>query len=438
MLVIYIGYKIWYNYCVEYKEKKMKKVELLAPAGSLEKAKIAFMYGADAVYAGTSKLSLRTRAEMNSDTLEDTIRYAHSINKKVYVALNIYAQDEDYEEIEHEIKRLDKIGADAIIASDVGVISKIKEIAPDMEIHISTQANTVSLEAAKFWQSYGAKRVILARELSKDRIKYIMENKPKDLEVEMFIHGAICFAYSGRCYLSKYLNGRCANLGDCAQSCRWQYNIYASEINNPDSVVNLDFDEKGTYIFSSKDMCLIKEVPTILDMGVDSLKIEGRLKTDYYLATVVRTYRQAIDDYYALKEKGKENEYDYNKYLPELLKVKTRGLSEFYFSDSKNQDIHDFDGKSDNLDYEYGAKVISHEKDNIYVVEIKNKLSIDDKMEVLDPNSIDEKPFEITRLYDIKKGEAIDTINPGIKGQQVKIFIPYDDLKPNTVIRRKK
>ena len=236
----------------------MKKTELLAPAGSVEKAKVAFMYGADAIYAGTAKLSLRSRAELNSDTLDETIRYAHSLGKKVYVALNIYAHDEYYDEIENEVKRLKEIGADAIIASDVGVIEKIKEIAPDIDIHISTQANTVSLHAANFWYKYGAKRIVLARELSKDKIKYIMENKPKDLEVEMFIHGAICYAYSGRCYLSKYLANRCANLGDCAQSCRWQYNITASEVNNPDSVINLDYDEKGTYLFSYKDMCIIK------------------------------------------------------------------------------------------------------------------------------------------------------------------------------------
>lgn len=416
----------------------MNKPELLAPAGSLEKAKVAFLYGADAVYAGTSKLSLRTRADMNSDSLKETIEYAHSIGKKVYVALNIYAQDEDYDEIEKEVKRLQEINADAIIASDVGVIQKIKEVAPNMEIHISTQANTVSLHAANFWSSFGAKRVILARELSKDKIRYIMENKSKDLEIEMFIHGAICFAYSGRCYLSKYLNGRCANLGDCAQSCRWQYNITASEVNNPDSVINLDFDEKGTYIFSSKDMCLINQIPAICDMGVDSLKIEGRLKTDYYLATVVRTYRKAIDDYCALKENGKADEYDAEKYLTELLKVKTRGLSEFYFSDENNQDIHDFDGKSDNLDYEYGAKVIKEEKDNIYIVEIKNKLSLGDKMEILLKDSIEIKEFEIEKLYDIKSGEDIDTINPGIKGQQVKIYIPCDGLTENVVIRRKK
>ncbi|MBO5478057.1 MAG: U32 family peptidase [Clostridia bacterium] len=415
----------------------MSKTELLAPAGSLEKAKIAFMYGADAVYAGTAKLSLRSRAELNDDSLEDTIKYAHSIGKKVYVALNIYANDTDYEEIEKQVKILKDVKADGIIASDPGVIMKIKEIAPEIDIHISTQANTVSLHAAEFWRSFGAKRVVISRELSKERIEYIMKNKPKDLEVEMFIHGAICYAYSGRCYLSKYLANRCANQGDCAQPCRWQYNVTASEVNNPDSKINIDFDEKGTYLFSSKDMCLIRQIPTILDMGVESLKIEGRLKTDYYLATVVRAYRNAIDDYEKLKAEGRESEYDASKYLVELEKVKTRGLSEFYFSDTKNQDIHDFDGKSENLEYEYGARVVEKLEDNIYVAEIKNKLSLGDRLEILLPNSIEECSFNIEELYDIKNGQSIDTINPGIKGQQVKIKIPYD-LVPGTIIRRKR
>lgn len=415
----------------------MKKIELLAPAGSIEKAKIAFMYGADAIYAGTAKLSLRSRAELNSDTLEETCKYAHSLGKKVYVALNIYANDTDYDEIVEEVKRLDRVGADAIIASDPGVIDTIKEVAPNMEIHISTQANIVSLHSANFWRKFGAKRVILARELSKERIEYIMKNKPEDLEVEMFVHGAICYAYSGRCYLSKYLANRCANLGDCAQPCRWQYNITATEVNNKDSVINLDFDEKGTYLFSSKDMCLIKQIPTLVEMGIDSLKIEGRLKTDYYLATVVRVYRQAIDDYMKLKEEGRKTEYNADKYLNELLKVKTRGLSEFYFSDDKNQDIHDLDGKSENMEYEYGAKVVNRESNDIYIVEIKNKLSIGDRLEILREDSFDECAFNIEELYDIKNGQPINTINPGIKGQLVKIKIPFD-ISNGVVIRRKK
>lgn len=417
----------------------MKKIELLAPAGSLEKAKIAFMYGADAVYAGTSKLSLRTRAEMNSDTLEETIKYAHSIGKKVYVALNIYAQDEDYEEIEKEVKRLSGLKADAIIASDAGVIEKIKEIAPDMPIHISTQANVVSVHTANFWYKYGAKRIILARELSKDRINYIIKNKSKDLEIEMFIHGAICYAYSGRCYMSKYLANRSANLGDCAQPCRWKYNFYAEEVDKPEHKMELDFDEKGTYLFSSKDFCLIKQIPTIIDMGVDSLKIEGRLKTDYYLATIVRVYRQAIDDYYELLASGKKEQYDYLNYLDELTKVKTRGLCEFYFSDPNNQDIHDLDGQSENFEYEYGAKVVKQDDKNsdLTIVEIKNKLSVGDNLEILYPRSIKTEKFIIDALYDINTSKKIDTINPGIKGQLVKIHIPYK-VEEGYIIRRKK
>jgi len=410
----------------------MKKMELLAPAGSLAKAKVAFMYGADAVYAGTSKLSLRTRAEMDSDDLEDTIKYAHSLGKKVYVAMNIYAYDADYDEIREEIKRLDRINADAIIASDPGIIACIKEVAPNMEIHISTQANVTSLESAKFWHNYGARRVILARELSRDKIEYIMKNKPKDLEVEMFIHGAICYAYSGRCYLSQYLSDRGANCGDCSQPCRWQYKLTAEEVNKPGSVINIDYDEKGTYIFSSKDLCLLKQIPVLANMGMDSLKIEGRLKTDYYLATVVRTYRKAIDDYYRSPKT-----WTYEHYLPELEKVKTRGLSEFYFTNSNNQDIHDYDGFSENLKYEYGARVLEKLETGLYHVEIRNKLSEGDLLDVMIPGDIESREFNIEELYDSKTRERISHVNPGIKGQSVIIKVPYN-MEKDYVIRRKK
>ena len=239
----------------------MKKIELLAPAGSFEKAKIAFLYGADAVYCGTSSLSLRTRADMGNDDLVKTIKYAHSIGKRVHVTLNIFAWDEKYEEIIEMAKILNEVKPDAIIAADGGVMEVLKKYAPDVPIHVSTQANVVSLHAANFWYKNGAKRVIMAREANKEQIRYIMENKPKDLEVEMFGHGAICFAYSGRCFLSDFLCGRSANLGDCAQSCRWSYNLYAEEKNNPGQLMPLESDENGTSIFSSKDLCLIKEIP---------------------------------------------------------------------------------------------------------------------------------------------------------------------------------
>ena len=350
----------------------MKKPELLAPAGSYEKAKTAFRYGADAVYCGTSSLSLRTRAEMDDLALAKTIEYAHSLGKRVHVALNIFAWDTNYEEIKKQAEMLQDMKADGIIVADGGVVETVKEYAPNVDIHISTQANIVSLESSKFWYKNGAKRVILARELNKEQIKYIIQNKPKDLETEMFAHGAICFGYSGRCFLSDFLACRSANLGDCAQSCRWAYNLYAEEVNNPGNLMPIETDEKGTYIFSSKDLCLINEIPEIVDMGIDSLKIEGRLKTEYYLATVINTYRTAIDDY----AKDPKN-YNPAKYMAELEKTKTRGLTTFYFNDRNNKDFQEYEGKQYNPHFEFGGKVVETSTENA-TIEIKNKLSIGD------------------------------------------------------------
>lgn len=411
----------------------MKKPELLAPAGSFEKAKVAFMYGADAVYCGTASLSLRSRAEVDDNDLEETIKYAHSIGKKVYAALNIYAWDTNYEEIEKQVKMLDEVHVDAIIASDGGVIQKIREIAPNIEIHVSTQANVVSYHAAKFWYDNGAKRVILGRETSKDQIQEIMKNKPEDLEVEMFIHGALCWAYSGRCFLSEYLSCRSANLGDCSQSCRWAYNMYLEEKNKPGNLMPVETDENGTYILSSKDLCLIKEIPQIIEMGVDSLKIEGRLKTEYYLASVVNVYRNAIDDYMANPEG-----YDYTKYLKELEKVKTRGLTTFYFNDRNNKDFQEYEGKQYNPDYEFGGKILEDKPANSRVlIEIKNKLSVGDTLELIIPNEIKPQAFTIEKLYDSETGEEISTINPGKQGQTVILEIPFE-VKKGWILRRKK
>lgn len=411
----------------------MKKPELLAPAGSFEKAKVAFMYGADAVYCGTASLSLRSRAEVDDNDLEKTIKYAHSIGKKVYAALNIYAWDTNYEEIEKQVKMLDEVHVDAIIASDGGVIQKIREIAPNIEIHVSTQANVVSYHAAKFWYDNGAKRVILGRETSKDQIQEIMKNKPEDLEVEMFIHGALCWAYSGRCFLSEYLSCRSANLGDCSQSCRWAYNMYLEEKNKPGNLMPVETDENGTYILSSKDLCLIKEIPQIIEMGVDSLKIEGRLKTEYYLASVVNVYRNAIDDYMTNPEG-----YDYTKYLKELEKVKTRGLTTFYFNDRNNKDFQEYEGKQYNPDYEFGGKILEDKSENSRVlIEIKNKLSVGDTLELIIPNEIKPQAFAIEKLYDSETSEEINTVNPGKQGQTVILEIPFE-VKKGWILRRKK
>ena len=397
----------------------MKKIELLAPAGSLEKAKTAFRYGADAVYCGTSSLSLRTRADMKDDDLIKTIEYAHSIDKKIYVTLNIFAWDEKYPEIIEMCKKLNEVKPDGIIAADPGVIEVIKKYAPDVAINVSTQANLVSLEACKFWYNNGAKRMIMARELNKEQIKYIMENKPEGMEIEI---------------LSDFLaNGRSANLGDCAQSCRWSYNLYAEEKNNPGPLMPIEMDENSTSIFSSKDLCLIREIPEIIEMGIDSVKIEGRLKTEYYLASIINIYRNAIDDYYANPEMFKSN---LDKYIKEIEKVKTRGLTTFYFNDRKNKDIQEYEGKQYNTDYEFGGKVLEYNEEKS-VIEIRNKLSVGDSLEIIIPNQIKPKEFKIEKLWDAETGEEIDTVNPGKQGQQVKMKLPIK-CEYGWILRRKK
>ena len=409
----------------------MKKPELLAPAGSFEKAKTAFLYGADAVYAGTSSLSLRTRAEMKDEDLAKTIEYAHEIGKKVYTAINIYAWDENYDEIKKQARMLEKLNVDGIIVADGGIVDLLKEEAPSIPIHISTQANIVSYHTANFWHKNGAKRVILGRELNKKQIKEIVSNTPMGLETEIFIHGAICFGYSGRCFLSDFLAGRSANLGDCAQSCRWAYNLYAEEKNNPGNLMPVEDDDKGAYIFSSKDLCLIKEIPEIIDMGVDSLKIEGRLKTEYYLAVVVNTYRNAIDDY--MKN---PSGYDYKKYLAELEKTKTRGLTTFYFNDRNNKDIQEYEGKQYNANYEFGGKVLKADKEKS-LIEIKNRLQVGDYLEIIIPNEINTIDFRINDLWDSDTDEKIEFVNPGKLGQTVKMKLPID-VKPGWILRRRK
>ena len=409
----------------------MKKTEILAPVGSFEKAKTAFLYGADAVYAGTSSLSLRTRAEMDDESLAKTIEYAHSIGKKVYTTINIYAWDESYEEVRKQARMLQELKVDAIILADGGILDVVKEEAPDVEIHISTQANIVSGHTANFWYRNGAKRVILAREMNKEQIRELIRLTPDDLETEIFVHGAICFGYSGRCFLSDFLAGRSANLGDCAQSCRWAYNLYVEEHNNPGNLMPVEYDDKGTYIFSSKDLCLIKEIPDIVELGVDSLKIEGRLKTEYYLASVVSAYRNALDDYM----KDPEN-YDYTKYLKELNKVKTRGLTTFYFNDRNNRDFQELEGKQYNPNYEYGGKVVDASDEKI-VVEIKNKLKVGDILEVLIPGKLEPYEFKIEELWDTETDESIECVNPGKAGQSVKMRIPIN-VENGWILRRKK
>ena len=409
----------------------IKKPELLAPAGSFEKAKVAFMYGADAVYCGTGALSLRSRSPITDEELEKIVNYAHSIGKRVHVTLNTYASDDLYDAMEKQIRMLDQIKVDAIIAADGGVIQMIHEIAPNIDIHISTQANTLSAHTAKFWKKNGAKRVILSREMNKEDIRNLIKNIPDDLETEMFIHGAICWAYSGRCFLSQYMSGRSANCGDCAQSCRWKYNVYIEEVNNPGNIMPVEGDENGTYVMSSKDLCLINDIPQILDLGVSSCKIEGRLKSEYYLASVVNAYRTAIDDYV-----DDPNNFDSSIYMNELNKTKTRDVTDFFFNKKSLDDNVSYDNKQYNLEYEYGGQVTKYSDDKS-VVKIGNKLLVGDDMEVIIPGKIEPVKFKINEMWDVETGESVDFVNPGRAGQSILMKLPKE-CKYGYVIRRKK
>ena len=409
----------------------MKNVELLAPAGSFEKARIAYLYGADAVYCGTSSLSLRTRADMENDDLEKTIKYAHEIGKKVYVTINIFAWDEKYEEITEMAKKLEELKPDGVIIADGGIMEVFKKYAPDVPINVSTQANIVSLHDCNFWRNNGAKRMILAREMNKEQLKYIMQNKPEDMEIEIFIHGAICFAFSGRCFLSDFMTCRSANLGDCAQSCRWSYNLYAEEKNTPGELMPIETNEYGTSIFSSKDLCLINELPEIIDMGVDSLKIEGRLKTEYYVASIVNVYRNAIDDYINDPQK-----YDAKKYMEEIEKIKTRDLTTFYFNDRKNKDIQEYAGHQYNEKYQFAGKIVDYDGEKA-IVDIRNRLAIGDTIEILVPKQLKPVEFKIEKLWDIDTNQEIESVSPGKQNQKVKMALPIKCQK-DWILRRRK
>jgi len=410
------------------KNKYGKEIELLAPAGSYEKAIIAFKYGADAIYIGTPKISLRTKAKIEQEDLEKVVTYAHSHGKKVYAAINIYADDDQYEDIIEQCKMLEKLKVDGIIAADGGIIETIKEHAPSIPINISTQANTISLPACKFWKNNGAKRVILGREINIENLKKIMKDKDDDLEVEIFIHGAICFSYSGRCYLSDFIVGKeaSANKGKCAQLCRWNYNLYVENPKNKGELYPVIEDENGMTIFSSKDLCLIDELPEIVEMGVDSLKIEGRLKTENYLASIVNTYRCALDTILDGKE------YDKDKFRAEIDKVKTRALTKFNFnikSNDKIDEIQDLKGRQYNDKYQFGAIVDEKLENGMYRVYIKNQLKIGDNLEIIIPGILEPIRFKIEKLISVDTGENIDVVNPGVKDQQVIMNIPVDAEK---------
>ena len=357
-----------------------RKVELLVPAGSLEVLKVAVDYGADAVYIGGQAYGLRAKADNFSiDEMKEAAAYAHAKNAKVYVTANIFAHNYDIDGMKTYFEQLKDTGVDAVLVSDPGIFTLAKETMPDMELHISTQANNTNYLTYNFWYKLGAKRVVTARELSLVEIRQIRDHIPDDMEIESFMHGAMCISYSGRCLLSSYFTGRDANRGACTHPCRWKYHIV--EETRPGEYMSVNEDDRGTYIFNSKDLCMVEHIPEMIDAGIDSFKIEGRMKTALYVATVARTYRKAIDDYMESPELYRSNmEY----YKSEIAKCTYRQFTTgFYFGKTDN-DSQIYDNNTYIKNYTYIGNVQLVTEDGLAAFEQKNKFSVGEMIEAMD------------------------------------------------------
>ncbi|MBR2614624.1 MAG: U32 family peptidase [Clostridia bacterium] len=376
----------------------MTKPELLAPAGDFEKLKTAFYFGADAVYVGGKEFSLRALAgNFTNEELEEATKYTHEIGKKIYVTVNIFARNTDLEKADEYFAFLEKIGVDGVIISDLGLISIA--LKRNLNVNVSTQASILNKATVQFYKDLGVKRVILARELS---LKEVKEISSVDIEVETFIHGAMCISYSGRCLLSNYLTGRDSNRGACVQACRWEYSI--REKNTDGEYLEIEEDDKGTYILNSKDLNLIDYIGDLVDAGVVSFKIEGRMKSDYYLATVINAYRRAIDAYFREGEVYKENPL----YMTELKKTAHRCFTTAYAFGENDKTVNYDDSQSKGT-HKFMAKVLDFNKEEGYaLIEMRNRFKKGEVLEVLSPNDTFNKQIVIEKMLNLKDEEVLD------------------------------
>ena len=406
----------------------MDRIELLAPAGSLEKLKFAVLYGADAVYIGGQAFSLRTAAEnFSEDDIREGVEFAHKKGVKVYIALNIIAHNEDMDKIIEAAKRAHLMGVDAAIVADIGVIAALKENVPGLDLHISTQANIVNTKSASVFYKMGAKRVVLARELSLEEIKEIRDKTPVGLELEMFVHGAMCISYSGRCLLSNYMTGRDSNGGACAQPCRWNYSLV--EEKRPGEYYPVYEDDRGSYIFNSKDLCLIEHIPEIIEAGVTSLKIEGRVKTEYYVATVVKAYREAIDAYY---RDGDLYTFD-KSLLDELKKISHRNYCKGFFLGKPDENAQVYETSSYIRNYELIGIVKDYDVETgILTLEQRNRFFKGDELEILQPTVPGFTTLTVDYMTDENGWEISAAPNP-----KMIVKIKSDKkIIPNSIIRK--
>ena len=385
----------------------MRETELLIPAGSLDVLKTAVVYGADAVYIGGEAFGLRAKAKnFSNEEIREGIEFAHGRGVKVYVTANILAHNEDLVGVEEYFEELREIGPDAVIISDPGVFRIAKRVMPGMEIHISTQANNTNYGTYLFWYELGAKRVVTARELSLEELRGIRERIPEDMEIESFIHGAMCISYSGRCLLSNYFTGRDANQGACTHPCRWKYSIV--EETRPGEVMPVFENERGTYIFNSKDLCMIEHVPEMIEAGIDSFKIEGRMKTALYVATVARTYRKAIDDYRESPEKYREN---LEWYKEEIGKCTYREFTTGFYFGKTDETSQIYDNNTYVKNYTYLGTVDAVDERGFCRIEQKNKFSVGEEIEVMKPDGRN-LVVTVKALYDEDGGSLESAPHP--------------------------
>ena len=406
----------------------MGKPELLVPASSLEVLKTAVRYGADAVYIGGEVFGLRAKAKNFSlEEMIEGVQFAHAHGVKVYVTANILAHNADIEPVRAYFNDLKRVEPDALIISDPAIFTIAKEVLPKMELHISTQANNTNYGTYNFWYGLGAKRVVSARELSLTEIKEIRQNIPQDMEIETFVHGAMCISYSGRCLLSSFMTGRDANKGACTHPCRWKYAVV--EESRPGQYMPVEENERGTYIFNSKDLCMIEHIPELIDAGIDSFKIEGRMKTALYVATVARTYRMAIDDYLENPLKYEENIPKYKKFISQCT---YRQYTTGFFFGKPDDTAQIYDNNVYERDYVYLGLIGENVKDRLYALEQKNKFCVGDKIEVMKPTGQD---IEVTvmEMYDEEYNHIDSCPHP-----KQKIFVDLGiELEKGDVLRVK-
>lgn len=406
----------------------IKKPELLAPAGNLEKLKVAFAYGADAVYMSGKQFGLRAFAgNFENDEIRKAIQYAHSIGKKVYITMNIFAHNDDFKGIQEYMEFLSEIEVDAVIISDPGILSLARKIMPNIPIHMSTQANNTNWYSANFWHEQGVRRIILARELSLKEILEIRQNTPKTLELETFVHGAMCISYSGRCLLSNVFTGRDANRGECAHPCRWKYSIV--EEKRPGEYYPVFEDERGTYIMNSKDLCMIEYISELINAGINGFKIEGRMKSSYYVATVVQAYRKEIDSYFSDPE-GYNMDPDS---LEEIKKASHRPFTTgFYFRKPTAQD-HQYLDSHYIRQYNFVGMVRGYDREQGLVeVEQRNYFEVGDQLEIMVPGE-GYIEYKVNTLLDENRQPILKAPHP-----QQTVYLPLDrEIKPYSIMRKK-